>query len=388
MFPPATPPISCQRHLFPLSEHEAYLNGASRSPQLIAGADAARQALRWREDHSGMPIEAFFEPVQRLKASFAQLIHADEPDRVALIPAASYGIATVAKNLPLERGQEIVVVQDQFPSNYYAWQRLGEAAGGSLRTVARPQDGSAWSDRVLEAIGPRTAAVAMAHLHWSDGTLFDLAAIRRRTEEVGAWLVIDGTQSIGAYPFDVREIRPDALIAGGYKWLLGPYGTGYAYYGPRMDGGIPLEENWINRADSHEFHRLADYRHDYRPLAARYSVGEHSNFISLPMQQAALDVLNQWTPEGVQAYTATLWAPVLDDLVALGVRMTPQRAHHLVGLRLPEQLPLDRVKEALLARDIVVSYRGDSVRVSPSVYNRVEEMQRLVEALRAVATRT
>lgn len=335
-----------------------------------------------------MPIDAFFAPVQQLKASFAQLIHCDAPDRIALIPAASYGIATVAKNLPLRKRQQIVVVQDQFPSNYYAWHRLCGDAGGELVTVKKPAGSSSWSDRVLGSITRDTAAVAIAHLHWADGTLFDLEAIRRRTDEVGAWLIIDGTQSIGAYPFDVRKIRPDALVAGGYKWLLGPYGTGYAYYGPRMDEGVPLEENWINRADSHEFHRLADYRHAYRPLAARYSVGEHSNFIGIPMQQAALDVLNAWTPEGVQAYTEQLWEPILDDLASLGVEMTQQRAHHLVGLRLPPQLPLERVKQALLDREVTVSYRGDSVRVSPNVYNRLEEMYRLLEALRAAATRT
>ena len=374
--------MHCQRHLFPLRDDDAYLNGASRSPQLRAGAEAARRALQWREENSGMPIEAFFEPVQQLKASFAQLIHAAEPDRVALIPAASYGIATVAKNLPLSAGQEVLVAQHQFPSNYYAWHRLCAAAGATLRSVARPTHSSeSWTDRLLQAITPRTAAVAIAHVHWADGSRFDLLALRRRTDEVGAWLVIDGTQSIGALPFDVEHLRPDALVAGGYKWLLGPYGTGYAWYGPRMDDGVPLEENWINRAGSHEFHRLADYRHDYRPLAARYSVGEHSNFIGVPMQQAALDQLNRWTPEGVQAYTAALWEPVVHELYALGIELKPERAHHLVGLRLPDHLPLERVKQAFLNRNISVSYRGDSVRVSPNVYNRVEELQLLVEAL-------
>ena len=335
-----------------------------------------------------MPIEAFFAPVQRLKESFAQLIHSSEPDRVALIPAASYGIATVAKNLPLTRGQQLLVVQDQFPSNYYAWHRLCADAGAELVTVARPRGPESWSERVLEAITPGTAAVAIAHVHWADGTHFDLEAIRRRTDEVGAWLVIDGTQSIGALPFDVERIRPDALVAGGYKWLLGPYGTGYAYYGPRMDDGVPLEENWINRTDSHEFHRLADYRHDYRPLAARYSVGEHSNFIGIPMQQAALDQLNAWTPEGIQAYTAALWEPVVEELRALGLALATERVHHLVGLRLPAHLPLERVKQALTDEQVSVSYRGDSVRVSPNVYNRVDELQRFTEVLRGVAAVT
>ncbi|MCP9237117.1 aminotransferase class V-fold PLP-dependent enzyme [Lewinella sp. JB7] len=372
-----------QRHLFPLAADDAYLNGASRSPQLIAGAAAARAALRWREENSGMPIDAFFEPVDRLRATFARLINAREADRVALIPAASYGIATVAKNLPLLRGQKIIVLQDQFPSNFYAWHRKCADAGAHLVTVARPGNGERWTDAVLQAIDEDTAAVAMPHVHWSDGTPFDLAAIRTRTEEVGSWLIIDGTQSIGALPFDVEHIRPDALIAGGYKWLLGPYGCGYAWYGPRMDDGVPLEENWINRDGSHDFSRLADYRHAYRPLAGRYSVGQHSNFLSIPMQQAALDQLLEWRPERVQEYTAALWREIEDDLGDLGIALPVVRAHHLIGLRLPPNMEMDKAQRELAERRVSVSYRGELIRISPSVYNLPEEMHRTVAALRA-----
>lgn len=373
--------LACQRHHFPLADDDAYLNGASRSPQLRAGAEAIRAALRWREENSGMPIPAFFEPVERLKREFAQLIGAAEPGRIALIPAASYGIATVAKNLPLESGQEIVIAQDQFPSNYYAWERLGGAAGAHLITVKRQAN---WSQAILEAITPRTAAVAIAHVHWATGDRFDLAAIRRRTDEVGAWLIIDGTQSIGALPFDVAEIRPDALIAGGYKWLLGPYGCGYAYYGPRMDGGIPLEENWINRAESQAFDRLVDYHDEYRPLAARYSVGEHSNFLLIPMMLAGLQMLNEWQPARIQEYTAHLWSEVTDDLHNLGMALPRDPAHHLIGLRLPSHIDSEKLKEAFAHRNITASYRGDALRISPNVYNRPDELHLLLEALQSL----
>ena len=334
-----------------------------------------------------MPIADFFEPVARLRGSFARLINAPDADRVALIPAASYGLATVARNLPLNRGQEIVVVEDQFPSNYYTWHRRCAETGARLITVARPTGGESWSERVLEAIGPRTAAVAIAQLHWADGSWFDLEAIRSRTDEVNAWLVVDGTQSVGAFPFDVQRIRPDALVAGGYKWLLGPYGCGYAWYGPRLDDGVPLEENWINRQGSDNFSALARYTDAYRPLAARYSVGEHSNFLMVPMQQAGLDCLNNWGPENVQAYLATLWSEAAVRLRELGIAFPARSAWHLVGLRLPPQLAVERLQEELLHRKIAVSYRGAVVRVSPNVYNVAEDLQRFIEAAEAAVRR-
>lgn len=382
-------PLSSQRDLFPLKAVAGYLNGASRGPQLHSVAAAGHRALRWREENAGMPIPEFFGPVDAVKTAFAQLINCPEPDRIALIPAASYGIATAAKNLPLRAGQNIIVVEDQFPSNYYAWAEKCKAVGAELRVVARPKAGAAgtWSDHVLEAIDANTAAVAIAQLHWADGTLYDLKAIRQRTNEVDAWLIIDGTQSVGAYPFDVQEIQPDVLACGGYKWLMGPYGCGYAYYGPRMDHGSPLEENWINRAGSEDFRNLVKYTDAYRPLAGRYSVGEHSNFIMAPMQLAALNQVNAWGPANLQAYCAGLWETVETPLREMGVVFPVTRAHHLVGLRLPAGTDGGLLAAELDKRSLMVSYRGDAIRVSPSVYNTEEEMVQLMMAVARVLVR-
>ncbi len=382
-------PLSCQRHLFPEKAVAGYLNGASRAPQLHAVAAAGREALAWREENSGMPIPDFFEPVEALKKTFAKLLRATEPERVALIPSVSYGVATVAKNLPLARGQNIIVVEDQFPSNVYAWAEKCKKTGAELRTVPRPATGAtdSWNERVLAAIDADTAAVAIANLHWADGTLFDLVALRERTDTVGAWLVIDATQSLGALPFEVQAIRPDAIIAAGYKWLMGPYGCAYAWYGPRLDGGKPLEENWINRAGSEDFRNLLRYRDDYRPLANRYSVGEHSNFFMTPMQRAGLEQILAWDPARIQVYCAGLWATVEDELLDLGVSIPVQRAQHLVGLRLPENCSGERLVQELAARQLQVSYRGDAVRVSPNVYNTPAEMKDLLAAVKASMVR-
>ena len=369
--------------LFPAPATSGYLNCASRAPQLHSVAEAAREALRFREHSAAMPVPAFFSTPAAIRQEFAKLIGGDDRERIAMIPAVSYGVATVAHNVDLRAEHNVIVAADQFPSNYYTWAERCKAVGAELRVVARPEPGSVdtWSDRLLAAIDADTAVVAGAHVHWADGTPFDLVALRQRTDEVGAWLVVDGTQSVGALAFDVGAIRPDALVCGGYKWLMGPYGCGYAYYGERMDGGHPIEENWINRAGSEDFRNLVNYADDYRPRAGRYCVGEHSNFLMAPMQLAALRQVNAWGPAAVQEHTAALWGGVGDDLAALGVHLPSTRAHHLVGLRLPAGTDGQVLAKALEERDLKVSYRGDAVRVSPHVYNTGEEMARLVEAI-------
>jgi selenocysteine lyase/cysteine desulfurase len=233
-----------------------------------------------------------------VRALFARMVGVSNASRIAIVPAVSYGLAAAARNLPIGRGRNVVVSEEQFPSNVHVWRSACRRGGAELRVIAPPVDGAgrgeAWNTAVLEAIDVATAVVALPHLHWTDGTRFDLQRIGERAREVGAALVVDGTQSVGALPFDVAQIRPDALVCAGYKWLLGPYSLGVAYYGPRFDEGEPLEETWIGRAGSEDFRSLVLYRDDYRPGAARYDVGEPSNFALMPMLETALGLVLEW----------------------------------------------------------------------------------------------
>jgi len=326
----------------------------------------------------------FFAPTEKLRSLFAQLIHAPDPKRVAIIPSASYGLATVARNIRLQKGQNIVMVEEQFPSNVYTWKRLAQEQTVQLKIVNAPQEddqrGAMWNKRILEAIDEQTGLVTIGQVHWADGTLFDLEAIRRRTGEVGASLIIDGTQSIGAYPFDVRLLQPDAVICAGYKWLMGPYSIGLAWYGPRFDNGTPLEENWISRLNSEDFGGLVNYEDRYQPGALRYDVGENSNFILVPMLSTALEQILAWQVTEIQAYCRELVRGPIEDLRALDFKIEDEasRCAHLFGIRLPAHINMDRLKHRLQEEQIYVSYRGDAIRVSPHLYNEPHDLDRLV----------
>lgn len=379
--------LGCQRDLFQLDESVTYLNCAYMSPQLKCVTAAGQHAILLKATPNKVGMPHFFDQVTQVKVAFAQLVGATEVGRVAIIPSTSYGIATVAKNLPLAAGQHIIVAKDQFPSNYYSWKRLADERGASIKIIGvedGPDKGRRWNEAILEAITPDTAAVALSHVHWAEGVLFDLVAIRRRTREVGAWLVIDGTQSVGALPFDVEALDVDALICGAYKWLMSPYGTGVAWYGPAMDGGTPIEENWINRKGSDNFQHLVNYQPEYQPLAVRYCMGEQSNFVLLPMMEAAFQQLNAWQPARIQAYCQALNAPFLVELQAMGFNVLPedQRGHHLVGVTLPTGMDMPSVQRALAQAGVLVSVRGASIRVAPHLYNDADDWARLMDVLK------
>ncbi|HWA32534.1 MAG TPA: aminotransferase class V-fold PLP-dependent enzyme, partial [Cyclobacteriaceae bacterium] len=227
------------------------------SPLLKTVEKKGMEGLQKKRNPFAISAQDFYTDGDMLREKFASLINVRDSKRIAIIPSVSYGLATVAKNFKVSAGENMIVAAEQFPSNYYPWERVAKETKAELRTVSPPDvpqgRGKKWNERILEAIDSRTRMVAIGNVHWADGTLFDLLQIRRRTRDVGALLIIDGTQSVGALPFDAEIIQPDALICAGYKWLMGPYSIGMAYYGEYFDGGTPVEESWINRKDSVDF---------------------------------------------------------------------------------------------------------------------------------------
>lgn len=377
----------CQEELFSLPDQVTYLNCAYMAPLAKPVELAGVAGVKAKSLPHQIEAADFFEPLEKLKASFSSLIDNSDPQRVAFQPSASYGIATVVKNLPLKNAGNIVLIRDQFPSNVLAFQHLAEQEGLDIRFVDPPSAFTdrtrRWNTRILETVDENTVCVACPHIHWTDGTIFDLPAIRQVTRANDALLIIDGTQSIGALPFSIREIEPDALICAGYKFLMGPYSCALSYFGPVFDHGSPLEFNWIARKDSDKFGGLVHYQPHYRPKAYRYNVGECSNFMTIPMLQAAISLLLNWGVSNIQAYCKNLVDPVINEVRQLGLEIAPSgRSNHLFGIYLPEEMTTDRLLQRLKEHKIHVSVRGHSVRVSPHVYNDASDLQRLVEALK------
>jgi selenocysteine lyase/cysteine desulfurase len=375
-----------QRARFTLSAQVTYLNCAYMSPLLKAVEKQGIAGILKKRNPTSVTPHDFFKETDQLRKEFAKLIQA-ESSRIVVIPSVSYGMANVMNNLKVSAIDNIVVAGEQFPSNYYPWQRLQADTGVQLKIVSAPETktnrGKLWNERLLEAIDTHTKLVALGHVHWADGTKFNLKAIRERTREVGARLVIDGTQSVGALPFSVKEIQPDALICAGYKWLMGPYSIGMAYYGESFDNGKPVEENWINRLSSENFAALVNYQSEYQPGALRYEVGEHSNFILVPMMLQALKQINQWKPKAIQEYCKEITRKPLALLREAGFWIEDEstRGYHLFGIRLPEGVDMEMVKKRIVKSKISVSFRGNAIRVSPHLYNTENDLMKLVKAL-------
>lgn len=379
--------IPNQRSLFDIPDHVAYLNCAYMSPLLKSSARAGEEAIATKKQPWGTTSEDFFTESEATRALFAELMGADA-DGVSFVPSASYGIAIAAANIPVGEGQEILVLAEQFPSNIYAWERAASEQGAQIRTVATPtngQSGSDWTPAILDAISERTDIVALPHCHWTDGALIDLVAVSKTAKAVGAALVLDVSQSLGAMPLDIRAIDPDFVVAPTYKWLLGPYAMGFLYVAPRWREGRPIEENWLNRKGSENFAGLVDYETDYQPGARRFDMGERANFQLMPMTKTALEQLAEWDIENIAATLQTKTDAIAQRATRLGLTVSDSnlRAPHFLGVRFPDGVP-EGLLEQLAKEHVYVSLRGTSMRVTPHLYNTDEDVDRLFTALDAV----
>lgn len=374
--------IPSQRALFDLPREVAYLNAAYMGPMPRAAAEAGRQSYTAKQHPWTYSVDAdFFAAPERYRALSASL-YSTQTDNIAIVPAASYGLATAARNLEPDAGTDILVLDGQFPSNVYVWRELAARCDARVRTVSR-SDNQSWTDAMLGAISPATSIVACPQVHWADGGLLDLAAISDAARRQGAALVLDLTQSLGALPFDLPAIQPDFAVAAGYKWMLGPYALGALYIDPQHHGGEPLEENWIVRDQAENFARLVDYADTHAPGARKFDMGERSAFQLIPAGNAATEQLLDWGLADVAASLAQRTAQIADAVRGLGLRdATPERAPHYLCLALPAGAPDDLVTR-LAARHIHVSQRGDRIRVTPHLYNDDADIDRFADALKA-----
>jgi selenocysteine lyase/cysteine desulfurase len=343
--------IDDRRSAFNVPPEIAYFDTAYLSPQLHTVRAAGDAALERRGRPWAISADDWFDDVERLRSLFARVIGASA-ESVALAPATSYGFAVAARNLPIRAGQRVLVLAEEYPSGVFTWRAAARRSGAEILTVTRPP-GRSWTDAVLAALDESVAIVSVPNVHWTDGALVDLAPIASRCHELGARLVIDGSQSVGAMPLDVGELKPDFLLGVAYKWLLGPLGVGYLYVAEEHHQGEPREENWIQRA------------------------GELT-----PMAIAALEQILEWRIPRIAATLARRTSEISQRAAGLGLDPMPdeQRSPHLLGIRLP-RAGRGRAPSALADVNCFASVRGPYLRISPHLHTTDEDVDRLFDGL-------
>jgi selenocysteine lyase/cysteine desulfurase len=378
--------LPCQRHLFDIPNDVTYLNCAYMSPLMKPAIEAGIWGLKRKAHPWELTASEFFTGAEEFRAIAAKFFNATA-DCIAIVSSAGYGIQTAARNLHLAKGRKILVLDEQFPSNYYPWQSLAHETGAELKIVPWPADND-WTAAVLASLTSDVAIAALPNVQWTSGGRLDLVCIGEVCRKLGAALALDLTQSLGVLPFDISAVQPDFAVAACYKWLLGPYSLGALYVAPKWHNGTPLEQGWIQRDNAQDFSSLVLYSEGYDRGARRYDMGERANFASIPAAARAMQQILDWGIEEISATSGTLNKYLADAATELrfSAPREPLRAPHYLCLRKAE--PITSELTLALAREkVYVSVRGTSMRVTPHVYNTTEDCDKLIGCLKRLAAK-
>jgi selenocysteine lyase/cysteine desulfurase len=373
--PTPYPDVSRLRQLFPVTRSCAYLNHAS----IGTLSDPVRTAMEAFLMHrSGSGDEGEYATLDKeLRAALAQLVHAS-PEEIGFVQNTSEGLNLIANALPLEPGDNVLFCDMEFPSNVYPWMNL-ERRGIETRCV--PHHGGGLTVEAVEAhADERTRVVTVSSVEFLTGFRTDLSALGAWCRAHDAYLVVDGIQSLGVLPMDVKTSQVDFLACGGPKWLMGPGGQGFIYV--RRELLDELQPVFAGCVSVEGWEDWRSYDLTFLPDASRFDLG-CANFIGRVGLLAAVRLLLSVGIEAIEAWTRHLTDSLVDDLQARGYEvisnLQPPHRSAIVTFAVPGD-PAAAL-EKLAAEDVVISLRESYLRVSPHCYNTEEELLRIGETL-------
>jgi len=375
------------RAAFDIPRDVCYLNACYMTPQPRAVLAATIRGAELRAQPWRVAPPDFFREVEALRAAFARQVGCS-PDNIAIVPSAGYGVSCAANNLPLTEGGLILAMHEQFLSNYYAWRRQAMLSNAEF-CVVNKEAGQSWAGALLEAIrihGDNIDVATLEGHHWASAEFVDLDAVIPALRDVGAKVVLDLTQSIGAYPTDIARLAPDFMVTAGYKWQFCPYGVGFLYVADQYFDGTPIEEAWMDRDGAEDFSRLAEFTDAYQPGARRFDMSEKSSFSNIAGALAALHMLGDWGIVTISETLSAINGRLAEILSGYGFETmaTDARAPHFQGARLPASATDPRIlAERLIANNVYASVRGDYLRVAPHLYTDDTDLARFDDVLRS-----
>ncbi|MCP3956863.1 MAG: aminotransferase class V-fold PLP-dependent enzyme [bacterium] len=359
-----------------------YLNIAFQGPMPRVAAAAAEEALQLKKTPYLISDGDYFSYPDAYRSAVADLIGCDAAD-VAVTDSATHGVMLLVGGLDWQAGDEVVLPRGEFPANRFPWLSL-ERRGVKVREVP-VGPGLSGLQRLAAAITPRTRAVAASWVAYSTGLRLEIEALARICRDRGVLFVLDGTQGVGGLDFRLSEVPCDLLVCAGYKWLLGPYGLGFAYVEPELGKRLELSNvNWFAVRGARDFNRLSECELAYVPGAARFDMNEAASFTNVAAGVASLRYLERVGVATVEHHVASL----LEGLVAglpVGFRDAgasgTERRSNILCISGPNPERTERAADALAAARVFTSRREGTIRISPHLFNTADEIDRVLEIL-------
>jgi selenocysteine lyase/cysteine desulfurase len=363
--------------MMPCAEQWAYFDHAAVAPITLPAQAALTNWAREFAEHGAVNWPQWAAELEHLRRRAADLVHADVTE-IALVHNTTAGINLVAEGFAWQPGDNVVMFDDEFPSNVYPWMNLA-SRGVEVRRV--PAGDEPRLAELAKACDGRTRIVTLSWVGFASGWRHDLEEVVELAHRRGALVFLDAIQGLGVFPLDVRRTPVDFLAADGHKWLLGPEGAGLFYV--RAEHLVrlrPMGLGWNSVVQAHDFSRI-ELR--LKPSAGRYEGGTY-NMPGLLALGASLEMLADHPPEQIARRVIDLTDAICQRLAEVGaVIQSCRRKEHasgIVSFDLPGRNLLE-VRRHCRERQVVLSHRGGRLRVSPHAYNDTTDIDRLIDAL-------
>ena len=360
---------------FPSAKNFVYLNAANVS-LMYSGAENGIQG--WFDDVSLNGSNNFDDNAEQnvfknLHLAAARLINTS-PDNIAAGSSATELLSSLAWAVLPTKDQNIVSTKIVFPSTVYPWQRVANSTGCEIR-LAKEKNNFVDVDDIIDLIDKNTKVVCISHVEFSNGQTFDLDLLSEAAHEYDALFVVDATQSAGAIPIDVNKSPIDALVAGAYKWLCGPFGAAFMYVAPHLLD--KLEPGLVGFRSHKNMWDLDASRIEYPQGAEKFEFSTMAFGCAIGLTQS-IDYLNTIGIKNIFQYNKGLSNILLEGLRSRNAVITsPLEKKHSSSIITAhfDGVDTEEIIKNLKISQVFVSNRAGSIRFSPHLYNTDVDIQ-------------
>lgn len=368
------------RALFLAAQHYTYLNSAAISPIPATAMKAVISQLVDVAGNGVLGYQSWIDTKNRARALVADLMKV-RADQVAFTRNTSDGFSSIAAGLDWKKGDNIVSFENEFPANFYPWRRVRDDHGVELR-LAPERSGRIDTDELVSLIDANTKVVAISAVQYASGFRADLERIGRAARAVDALFCVDIIQGLGAMEFDLPAQFVDAACGASHKWLCAPEGCGIIFLSDRARERInPTLVGWISVETPWDF---VNREQDFKSTALAWESGTGCSALFYGLEQS-VKLLTDAGIGNIESYLSDLSDQLCDGVAGKNYEIVSSRApgekSAIVCIKHHNGLSSNQIASQLERQKIIVSPRGDRLRIAPHFYNNSEDIGRLIEAL-------
>lgn len=324
--------------------------------------------------------EEYYNLPPRCRTLLAELLHCS-PDEIGLIGSTSFGMGVLALSLPLKPGDEVLLIERDFPSNNFAWEAVRER-GVRIRNIPFIPDAHQTS-RVIDAISGTTRVLSVSPVHFYTGFRYDLSALSEACRKKDVLLIVDAIHLVGTEPIDLERTPVDALCAAAHKWQLSPSGTGFLYINRNLMPKLkPAFTGWMHNKNASDFAGTNMFEYEPSPFTRRFELGTEP-IILLAAYEQSLKLLNESRLDYVEQHNKNLVDTLILFFRDLGWNVPEMpRSSSILSVVPPEGYDAFRILQGLADQEIFVALREGHLRISPHFYTSDADITRFCEGFR------